>query len=687
MMRAPPPLARKLLDSVSGVRSCGEGWEAICPAHDDRRASLTVGVGQHGGILVHCHAGCEPEAILAAVGLTMRDLYPPREEAERNGRARRIEATYDYQDESRELLSQSVRFSPKGFSQRRPDGRGGWIPNLKGVRRVPYRLPELRAAPAGATVYIPEGEKDVEALERLGLVATCNAGGAGKWRDDFAEFLRGRPAVVLPDNDDPGRRHAEQVAQSLSGIAASVRVLPLPGLAEHGDVSDWLKGGGSREELARLAGQTPEWEPSAGDREEQAARETDRLPLVRLTRLSEVEAEAVTWLWQERIPQAKLSLIDGDPEEGKSLVTLDLAARVSTGAAMPDRSACGLPDAADVVLLGIEDGLADTVVPRLMAAGADRQRIHSIDGVPERRATGEIVRLATLADLGSLEAAIRQTGAKLLVVDPLTAFLPAGVDSHNDAEVRAVLAPLAALAERTGCAVLVVRHLNKQPGGNPLYRGGGSIAIIGVARAAMLAAPDPTDPEKLRRVLAVSKSNLARKPPSLAYRIEDNGDGVARIEWLGETAQSAADLLAPVRQPSPERQELLDLVEEVGEPVDAPTLAKRLDWPGERVRYHLAEAVKAGQLRRVATGMYAPPDRSQLESEPSSSRPSQPHNAHNAHNSAADLPPTHLTTCEGCEDCEPVRGVRDESPPLFVPGPAADLAGQAPRRPAMMEGY
>ena len=179
-------------------------------------------------------------------------------------------AWYDYRDEAGTLLFQVVRFDPKDFRQRRPDAsaNGGWTWKIEGVRRVLYRLPELLAAPVDATVYIVEGEKDVDQLRALGLHATCNMGGAadhkdktkpyrGKWRRDYSEYLRRRHVVILPDNDATGSHHARDMAAKLTGIAASIRILELPDLQPKGDVSDWLAAGGTVEELERLARDTP----------------------------------------------------------------------------------------------------------------------------------------------------------------------------------------------------------------------------------------------------------------------------------------------------------------------------------------------------------------------------------------------------------------------------------------------
>jgi hypothetical protein len=156
-----------------------------------------------------------------------------------------------------------VRFVPKNFKQRRLIGLNKWEWSTKGVRRVLYRLPELLAAAQGTTVYIPEGEKDVDNLRAQGLVATCNSGGAGQWLASYSPFLAGRHVVILADNDAPGRAHALKVATALKGVAASVRVLELPGLPPAGDVSDWLASGNTIEQFQVLAKAAPVFEPTS----------------------------------------------------------------------------------------------------------------------------------------------------------------------------------------------------------------------------------------------------------------------------------------------------------------------------------------------------------------------------------------------------------------------------------------
>lgn len=262
--------------------------------------------------------------------------------------------------------------------------------------------------------------------------------------------------------------------------------------------------------------------------------------VARVVRMSEVEPEAVRWLWPGRIPAGKLTVVDGDPKVGKSTLMLDLAARVTTGTPLPDDTPT---ERGNVVLLTAEDGLADTVRPRLAAAGGDAARVVVLESIDETdgRATAE--RLPSIpGDLDQLEHLIVAEHASLVIIDVLAAYLGAKVDSYRDNDIRRALMPLARMAERTGAAVVVLRHLTKAHGANALYAGGGSIGITGAARAVLLVGRDPDD--ATRAVLAVSACNVAAPVPALAFRlVPADLYGVARVTWEGQTAHRAGDLL------------------------------------------------------------------------------------------------------------------------------------------------
>lgn len=232
------------LDKLEDVHPAGTGYVGICPAHDDRQASLGVTEGDE-GLLITCHAGCTTESVLQAMGLQWRDLFfNAVNYAE-------PEAIYGYTDEQGNVLFEAVRFPGKKFRQRHRDPESGeWVWNLDGVRRVVYGLPEVIAAvAAGTTIYICEGEKDAEALRALGKVATCNPMGAGKWRDEYTQFFVGAAVIIVADRDEPGRAHAEQVKQSLQGVARDIWVVQ----ARSGkDAADHLAAGHAVEQFMPL---------------------------------------------------------------------------------------------------------------------------------------------------------------------------------------------------------------------------------------------------------------------------------------------------------------------------------------------------------------------------------------------------------------------------------------------------
>jgi len=251
----------------------GDGYVCRCPAHEDGKPSLSVSEGQDGRILLNCHAGCAFEAVVAALGLSASELAPDKNGKPTGKRGcpvkSSIEKEYDYRDASGNVLFQVCRMVPKDFRQRRPDAStfGGWEWNLKGVRQVPYRLPELVAAvKAGETLHVAEGEKDVESLVGAGLAATCNAGGAGKWRDEFGEYFDGAKCViVIADKDAPGRAHAAAVAAKLKPLCRSVKVIELPDIEARPvkDAADFFAAGGTAEQLRKIAADAPDYVPMA----------------------------------------------------------------------------------------------------------------------------------------------------------------------------------------------------------------------------------------------------------------------------------------------------------------------------------------------------------------------------------------------------------------------------------------
>jgi hypothetical protein len=379
---------------------------------------------------------------------------------------RREVAAYPYCDEAGELLFEVVRFEPKEFRQRRPDGNGGHIWNVRGVRQVLYRLPEVLEAIAGEhTVFIVEGEKDADRLWRLHIPATCNAGGAGKWKSDYAEAFRGADVVIIPDNDDTGRDHAETVARSLHKVAERVRVLDLVSLPRKGDVSDWIDAGASREDLYELVETATDGRPHT----------TTHLPMVWFG--EEDSGPALSWLVKGLLVDGGLSAIYGAPGTSKTFLAVDMALSIAHG-----REWFGLKTRrTGVVYVSGEGGPG---MRRRMKAWRQER-----DGDP----TAPFVMVPSSVNLFDDESeadmlvsdilACRQRMGEevgLVVLDTLSRMIGSG-DEDRARDMNVIVQRAEKIQRETGAHVLLVHHTGKDKD-----RGmRGSNALLGAADAAL----------------------------------------------------------------------------------------------------------------------------------------------------------------------------------------------------------
>ena len=260
-----------------------------------------------------------------------------------------------------------------------------------------------------------------------------------------------------------------------------------------------------------------------------------------LVTVAKAERRLVEWVWFGWLPAGKLIILDGDPDAGKSTMTLDLAARITRGDAMPD-GAPGVSQPGHVLLLSGEDDLEDTIVWRLLAAGADLDRVHhlqcALDG------DGEELPVTLPRDVRIIGEQISRLDVRLVIVDVLDEYLDDRVDSHKNQAVRRALAPVRAVAARTGAAFIMLRHMRKEGSPKALYRGGGSIGIVGVARAGWAVATMPGDDSL--RVLAATKLNRAPRPTALSFKMVQHPDyPCAHVDWRGAVQISADHLLDP----------------------------------------------------------------------------------------------------------------------------------------------
>jgi hypothetical protein len=327
----------RILGRLEAVGNNGTGFKAKCPVRGhgkgrgDRNPSLSVSE-RDGKVLLRCHAGCATEDIAAAVGLSMSDLFESsgRYSNERGTMA----ATYDYTDAAGNLLFQVARYEPKRFSLRRPNGTDKWITKgvFKDCQPVLYRLPRVtEAVREGITVWVFEGEEDVHAAEEHGLVATTNPMGAGKWRDQYSDCLHSADVVIVPDNDRAGQVHAGTVAESVRGRAESVRIVELPGLAEGEDFRDWVRRGGTADELLRLASKAPGVSPSpssVGDDGDAGRGVPGFVSFGHMERPSDGRPFVVKGLIPQRFP----TIVYGDGGTAKSLLGASLVLDIARGA-------------------------------------------------------------------------------------------------------------------------------------------------------------------------------------------------------------------------------------------------------------------------------------------------------------------------------------------------------------------
>jgi AAA domain len=387
---------------------------------------------------------------------------------------------YNYTDERGELLYQAVRFMPKDFRARRPDGKGDWIWNVEGARRVLYRLTQLLAADRQATVFIVEGEKDADRLASLGCIATTNVFGAGKWRDEYREPLRGRYVAVLADNDEAGRIHAEQVASSLHDIAASVKVIELPDLPDKGDVSDWLDAGGTVEQLQDIAGATELFTILIEQSESGVEDITKAVPTI----LCETAAN----LLARNFPEPKwavggllsegATVFAGAPKVGKSFMALGLAISIASGG----MALSSIPvEQGDVLYLALEDGdkRMQKRLKTMLCGGRVPERLNFAYKCPR-------------LDEGGLEGIggwlQEHPEARLIVVDTLKRIRPQEhrIKRIYDNDYDAV-SPLNDLAQQHGVSILIVHHTNKSNGNEDWFDSiSGSLGLSGAVDNAML---------------------------------------------------------------------------------------------------------------------------------------------------------------------------------------------------------
>ncbi len=457
-----------ILDKLQKVRRENGGWKACCPVHEDRNPSLSVSWGQNGRTRLKCFAGCSHADILSALDMTESDLFTPKE---CNGNAKRqIKTIYSYADRGGVEHYQKVRYTPKGFALRRPDGRGGFTYDLKGVARFLYKTPEVSdAIERGDPVLVLEGEKDVDTAARLGFVATTNCEGAGKWRNEYNEQLRGADITLCGDNDDPGRAHVELVGGKLQGIAKRIRKLELSGLPPKGDLSDWVAAGGTSDQLRELIASAPDWTP--GVLPQDSVEPLPRKSGFQLTHLSDLllePTEATAFVVDGLLPVGGFSITVASPKVGKSILTRNLALCVARGEPFLGRATKQGP----VVYLALEEKRSEVKrhFADMGATGVEPIYIHCA--------------IAPQEGIAELQKTVEEVNPVLIIIDTILKFVRVR-DANDYAIMSAALEPVLQIARTTGAHVAGTHHSKKGDAidGDAIL---GSQAIFGAVDTAIL---------------------------------------------------------------------------------------------------------------------------------------------------------------------------------------------------------
>jgi len=397
-----------------------------------------------------------------------------------------IIATYDYTDEDGNLLYQAVRLSPKDFRQRRPDGKGGWIWKLEDTRRVLYQLPEVIK---DDMVFICEGEKDCDVLTSFGLTGTTNPGGAGKWKDEYSEFLKDKTVIILPENDDPGRAHGDDVAKNLQGKAKSTKIVKLPGLPEKGDISDWLETMKLVEpweivqSLNELVDKTPEW------------KEKDDLKP------------------SSRISGADLSSMENDTIEWHSFHGLDgvIGPGISTLL-----SAHGKTGKSTYLIYVVRDLILHLKVIWLTEEPRSIW-IERLEHFPELQSHNLIFYFADGTKWTEQLKRLKTEEADILIIDTARNFC--GIIDENDATAwNQAVWPLILMTREKNWALLLIHHLRKSEAAIGLGHAG-SHGVVGMVD---LAIEMHRDNHSKNRRICRSISRFVETPSE--WMIEKNGD-------------------------------------------------------------------------------------------------------------------------------------------------------------------
>lgn len=482
---------------ITGAKEKKQGqYLGHCPAHDDKNPSLSLSL-KNNKILLKCHAGCSQEAILQS--LPPNSLTSSNEKPQQKFKLKQTDYLYDDFSGKPHLKVTRVDFSDgsKSFYQKYLD-KGKYKSGSNRLPIRPYLYEEWVNKPQ---VILVEGEKCVEKLRSIGLNATCVPKGANGWKKNFNKYFRNKQIIIIPDNDEPGKKFAKAAGKDLCEVAA-VKVLELDGIKEKEDIYDWLESGNTKDGLLchieKNAIPVTDWL-------EDLKNSSD---IFNCVNLGDVEPKDVTWLWEPYIPKCEITMVEGDPECGKSWLTMAIAAAVTRGQMKLESTSFPFPKGS-VLIFSCEDSLNKVQAKRFKMLGADTTKIIS---VPDPIALNE-------EGFTKLSNTLNKYKPILTVLNPAQAYM-GDIDMNSAGDVRPILSKLQNLCEKHGTTVIIVRHL-KKGSDKSAYKGMGSIDFFAASRSVLMMGRDPDN--KNEGAVLHTKSNLGKRGENLGFKFDDKG--------------------------------------------------------------------------------------------------------------------------------------------------------------------
>lgn len=506
------------------VRKVSGYYMAQCCFHKDKTASLSLNFEK--GVW-KCHAGCGSGGVL---DFEMKFASCDKETAmahiaeildvQQLNLGPKTEAVYSYTDVFGKELFQVVRYVGKRFTQRRPDGKGGWIYETKNLRMVLYHLPEVITS---ANIVVVEGEKDCDNLRAAyaGKVAnvavTTSPRGAEKWKDDFSVYFAGKQVLILPDNDNPGRKHANMIAASAYRYAQAVKIVQLPGLKEHGDVSDFLQEH-TVEEIAALAKTTDWWKPP----------EYETSLFMTVSQFHEKAVDTVSWLLEGVIQSGSNGMIIARPKAGKSFAVADLAIALASGQKWLDFY---VPKRVRVALVSREDNGSLTQWRTMKLMKQRNLTKDDLDGWLYINAKGlkPQIMLDCSDDVALLIADLKRYQTEFVILDVMRVLH--SQDENDNTDMQKVIDVLNHIQAETGANVCLIHHDNKREDATLTERARGASAIAGWAE--FICGIRVMEEQDWTREFAC-ELKAAMAPDKFFWRIidtPDEGIELTRVNW------------------------------------------------------------------------------------------------------------------------------------------------------------